>query len=110
MRIAQAKFGKRPLTGEEVRWGFENLNIDDARLKELGALGLAAADQAVLRGSRRRRRACASSSGTARSGSWSATGSPPDRALLRPIIEESAAKYAKEKGITPRDCSADSEK
>jgi branched-chain amino acid transport system substrate-binding protein len=27
-----------------------------------------------------------------------------DRALLRPIIEESAAKYAKEKGITPRDC------
>ncbi|HTV21750.1 MAG TPA: hypothetical protein VMG12_23835, partial [Polyangiaceae bacterium] len=27
-----------------------------------------------------------------------------DRDLLRPIIEESAAKYAKEKGITPRDC------
>jgi branched-chain amino acid transport system substrate-binding protein len=27
-----------------------------------------------------------------------------DRALLRPIIEESARKYAKEKGITPRDC------
>jgi branched-chain amino acid transport system substrate-binding protein len=28
-----------------------------------------------------------------------------DRQLLRPIIEESARKYAKEKGITPRDCS-----
>jgi branched-chain amino acid transport system substrate-binding protein len=28
----------------------------------------------------------------------------PDRAVLRPIIEASAAKYAKEKGITPRDC------
>ena len=28
-----------------------------------------------------------------------------DRALLRPIIEASASKYAKEKGITPRDCS-----
>ena len=25
VRIAQAKFGKRTLTGEEVRWGFENL-------------------------------------------------------------------------------------
>jgi branched-chain amino acid transport system substrate-binding protein len=24
---------------------------------------------------------------------------------LRPMIEASAAKYAKEKGITPRDCS-----
>jgi branched-chain amino acid transport system substrate-binding protein len=28
----------------------------------------------------------------------------PDRSTLRPIIEESAAKYAKEKGIKPRDC------
>ena len=27
-----------------------------------------------------------------------------DRALLRPIIEESSTKYAKEKGITVRDC------
>ena len=27
-----------------------------------------------------------------------------DRALLRPIIEKSALSYAKEKGITPRDC------
>jgi branched-chain amino acid transport system substrate-binding protein len=27
-----------------------------------------------------------------------------DQALVRPMIEESAAKYAKEKGITPRDC------
>ena len=29
----------------------------------------------------------------------------PDRAVLRPIIEASAAKYAKEKGIKPRNCS-----
>jgi len=28
-----------------------------------------------------------------------------DQAIVRPMIEESAAKYAKEKGITPRDCS-----
>jgi branched-chain amino acid transport system substrate-binding protein len=27
-----------------------------------------------------------------------------DRTLLRPIIEESSTKYAKEKGITVRDC------
>ncbi len=31
-----------------------------------------------------------------------------DRDLLRPIIEESARKYAEEKGITPRDCSSES--
>jgi branched-chain amino acid transport system substrate-binding protein len=28
-----------------------------------------------------------------------------DRELLRPLIDEKAAAYAKEKGIAPRDCS-----
>jgi branched-chain amino acid transport system substrate-binding protein len=28
-----------------------------------------------------------------------------DQGLVRPMIEESAGKYAKEKNITPRDCS-----
>ena len=32
----------------------------------------------------------------------------PDRTTLRPIIEESAAKFAKEKGIKPRDCARES--
>ena len=27
-----------------------------------------------------------------------------DRALLRPLIDKKARDYAKEKGITPRDC------
>lgn len=27
-----------------------------------------------------------------------------DQDLVRPMIEASAARYAKEKGITPRDC------
>ena len=31
-----------------------------------------------------------------------------DRDFLRPIIEASARQYAKEKGITPRDCSKES--
>src|SRR6202521_1449281 len=41
IRTAQAHFGKgKPMTGEQVRWGIEHLNIDDKRLKELGATGL----------------------------------------------------------------------
>ena len=28
VRNAQAKFGKKPMTGEQVRWGIENLDID----------------------------------------------------------------------------------
>jgi branched-chain amino acid transport system substrate-binding protein len=28
----------------------------------------------------------------------------PDQALVRPLVEASAAKYAQDKGITPRVC------
>ncbi|PWT70191.1 MAG: ABC transporter permease [Proteobacteria bacterium] len=103
VRTAQAKYGKRPLTGEEVRWGFENLNIDDKRLKELGAYGLL----------QRIKLSCSDHEGGGAvkfqqwdGKKWNVISDwvVPDRALLRPIIEESALKYAKEKGITPRDC------
>lgn len=103
LRVAQAKFGKRPLTGEEVRWGFENLNIDDRRLKALGALGLL---QPI-------KLSCSDheGGGAVRFQQWDgqkwltiSDWVHPDRSTLRPIIEASAAKYAKEKGITPRDC------
>ena len=40
IRTAQAKFGERPISGEEMRWGIENLNIIPERIKELGAEGL----------------------------------------------------------------------
>jgi branched-chain amino acid transport system substrate-binding protein len=107
VRTAQARFGKRPLTGEEVRWGFENLSIDDRRLKELGAFGLL----------QRIKLSCSDheGGGAVKFQQWDGTRwnvitdwVHPDRALLRPIIEASAAKYAKEKGITPRDCSRES--
>lgn len=103
VRTAQARFGKKPLTGEQVRWGFENLNIDDARLKELGALGLL----------QRIKLSCADHEGGGAvkfqqwdGQKWNVISDwvVPDRALLRPIIEESALKYAKEKGIKVRDC------
>src|ERR1700752_5377523 len=40
IRTAQAKYGKKPLTGEEVRWGYENLNLSADRVKELGFEGV----------------------------------------------------------------------
>ncbi|HEY6612385.1 MAG TPA: ABC transporter substrate-binding protein, partial [Pseudomonas sp.] len=104
VRIAQAKFGNQPLTGEQVRWGFENLKLDDARLKELGALGLVQPLQL----------SCSDheGGGAVRFQQWDgekwnliSDWVQADRALLRPIIEASSRKYAAEKGITPRDCS-----
>ena len=41
LRGAQAKYGKgKPVNGEQVRWALENLDITDARLKEIGATDL----------------------------------------------------------------------
>ena len=40
IRVAQEKFGHRTLTGDEVRWGFEHLKLDPARVEALGAKGL----------------------------------------------------------------------
>lgn len=39
VRVAQARFGA-DVNSAQVRWGFENLNLDTARLTELGANGL----------------------------------------------------------------------
>ena len=108
IRKAQEKYGKgKALTGEQVRWGFENLNLDDARLKALGATGF----MPPLKLS------CADHEGPGKvkfqqwdGAQWKVITDwvDSDRPLVRGMIEESAAAYAKEKGIKPRDCSKES--
>jgi branched-chain amino acid transport system substrate-binding protein len=108
IRKAQERFGKgKVMTGEQIRWGLENLDLSDARLKQLNASGLLPPIKM----------SCADheGSGLARYQTWDGNQwkvvsdwITPDKKLLRGMIEESAAKYAKEKGITPRDCSKES--
>jgi len=105
VRKAQTRFGKgQPMTGEQVRWGLENLVIDDAYLKKLGAAGI----MQPLKVS------CLDheGGGAVKFQQWDGKQwkvitdwIPSDQKLVRPMIEASAAQYAKEKGITPRDCS-----
>ena len=40
IRTAMKKYGNKPMTGEQVRWGFENLDLTAARIKELGFEGM----------------------------------------------------------------------
>ncbi len=102
MRNAQAKFGKgKPITGEQMRWGLENLNVDRARQKELGVEDMFPPVKT----------SCDDHEGSgavkvvqwdgkkwvALSKNW-LTG---DKALVRKLLETSSAAYAKEKGITP---------
>jgi len=106
VRVAQQKFGKQPLKGEQTRWGFENLNIDEARLKELGALGLLQPIKLSCEDHE--------GGGKVRFQQWDgekwvliSDWVGADRGLLRPIIEASALKYAEEKHVKPRDCSSE---
>ena len=105
IRVAQEKFGKgKPITGEQMRWGIENLDISEARLKQLGAVGL----MQPLKVS------CLDheGGGAVKFIQWDGKQWKPisdwiasDQSIVRPMIEESAAKYAKEKSINLRDCS-----
>jgi branched-chain amino acid transport system substrate-binding protein len=106
VRVAQEKYGKKPLTGEQVRWGFEHIDIDEKRLKELGALGLL---QPI-------KLSCSDheGGGAVRFQQWDgerwnvvSDWVHSDRALLRPIIEASSTKYAAEKNVPIRDCDAE---
>jgi branched-chain amino acid transport system substrate-binding protein len=107
IRTAQGKYGKKPLTGEQVRWGIENLDLNADRIKELGFEG-------VLRPIKL---SCNDHEGS-RAGrihtwdgkEWNITSDwyTADDAVLGPMVKEAAAKYAKEKNVTPRDCSKSS--
>jgi len=107
IRTAQGKFGKKPLTPEQVRWGIENLQISDARLKELGAVGFMQPLKVTCLDHE--------GGGAVKFQQWDGKQwkvitdwIQPDKKLVRDMIEQSAASYAKEKNITPRDCSKES--
>ena len=101
IRIAQGKFGHRTLTGDEVRWGFEHLQLDPARVEALGAKGLFHSINVTWDNHE--------GNGYVTFQQWDgkkwnvvSDWIAPDWALLRPIIEKSSEAYAKEKGIKLR--------
>ena len=106
LHTAHQKFGNRPITGEEGRWALEHLKIDDKRLEELGVKGLMQPLQL----------SCSDHEGggalrvqqwNGKSWTFISDWIQADRATLRPLIDEKAAAYAKEKGITPRNCATE---
>jgi branched-chain amino acid transport system substrate-binding protein len=104
IRIAQERYGKgKPITGEQMRWGLENLNIDAKRLKQLGATDLMQPLHVSCKDHE--------GGGAVKFLQWDGRAwktvsdwIESDQSIVRPMIEESAAKYAKEKGIKPRAC------
>jgi len=102
IRKAQEKYGKgKVMTGEQVRWGLENLNVDEARQKALGVLGMFPPVKTSCEDHE--------GSGAVKVQRWDGAKwvavTPNwvvgDKGLTRRLLEESSAKYAAEKKITP---------
>ncbi|HIJ20150.1 MAG TPA: hypothetical protein HPP58_03790 [Deltaproteobacteria bacterium] len=91
------------LNSEEIRWGFENLNITKERIKEIGAEGFMEPLKIT----------CADHEGGGNvffqqwdGEKWVMTGIivEPMKEFVREMIEKSADAYAKENKIEIREC------
>ena len=107
VRRAQERFGKgKVMTGEQVRWGLENLNLDQKRLDAMGFTGI----MQPLSTS------CADHMGStaARVQTWdgskwnfSSDFIQADEQILKPMVKAGADKYLADKKMTrraPADC------
>ncbi len=108
LRIAQTRYGKKPLTGEQMRWGLEHLDLTPQRIAAMGGTGLLQTMKIT----------CADheGGGSVRITQWDGKAFhpvsdwiKPHQDMIRDMYKESALAYAKEKNITPRDCSQISE-
>jgi branched-chain amino acid transport system substrate-binding protein len=104
VRKAQERHGKKPLTGEQVQWGFENLNLDAQRIKEIGFEGY----MTPLRTS------CENHMGeqsqayvhTWDGAKWVKASDiyTAEMSIIKPMVEASAKSYAAERNLPIRDC------
>jgi branched-chain amino acid transport system substrate-binding protein len=107
VRRAQERFGKgQPMTGEQVRWGAENLQLDPKRLESVGVANLLPPLMT----------SCNDHMGTATArvqtwngSKWEFSSEPiaADMNLLRPLIKAAADQYLAEKKVSrrnPADC------
>ncbi len=101
-RTAQERFGKgKPVTGEQARWGYENLNLTQAKLDALGFKGVM----------RPVSTSCADHMGSAWARvhtwdgakfTWSSDWLQADDQIIRPLVKASAEKYGSEKKLARR--------
>src|SRR5206468_717697 len=103
IRTAMAQYGNKPMTGEQVRWGFEHLNLTDKRLEELGMKGFTHPVKVT----------CEDHEGSGPvlfeqwdGKKWTIVSDwvPVMRDVVRPKVEAAAVEEGKKLGYTMRDC------
>ncbi len=109
IRAAQERFGKgKVMTGEQVRWGLENLNLTQPKLD---ALGFAGALRPINTTCEDHMGAASARIHTWDGKAWKVSSDwmQADEKILKPMIKAQAAKYAAERKLTPRtaaDCNS----
>ncbi len=107
VRAAQERFGKgKVMTGEQVRWGLENLNLTQAKLDALGFKGVM---RPISTSCQDHMGAAWARIHTWNGSKWEFTSDwyQADEQILKPMVRAAADKYAAEKKIqrrTPQDC------
>lgn len=105
IRTAMKLHNTKEVKASDVRDGLEALNVDEARLKELGFEGLAVPVKIT----------CENHEGPgkgaiqrwdAKAQKWTLVSKfyEPDWDVLKPLIEADSQQFAKENNITPREC------
>lgn len=102
VKRAQERYGKgKTMTGEQTRWGLENLDLDQKKLDALGFAGVMRPIQT----------SCLDHMGSSwvRVHTWdgskwnfSSDWYQADEKVIRPMVMLASARYAEEKKITPR--------
>ncbi len=108
IRTAMKKYGNKPMTGEQIRWGFENLNLTEARIKELGFEGMIQPTQASPAPTTRARTLARVQQWDGKQWKVISDYYKADRRSLTRWSRTPSEKYAAEKKITARDCSKES--
>jgi branched-chain amino acid transport system substrate-binding protein len=103
IRTAMGKFGNKPLSGEQVRWGMENLNITEKRLEELGMKGFMRPLKVSCENHEGNGLALVQQWDTK---NWKIVSDwiEPMREVVRPKLEAAAVEEGKRLGYTMRDC------
>ncbi|HTI56169.1 MAG TPA: ABC transporter substrate-binding protein [Verrucomicrobiae bacterium] len=103
-RTAMAKYGNKPLSTEQVRWGYEHLSLTEARLDQIGLKGFTHPVKVT----------CEDHEGSGPvliqqwdGKKWNVVSEwvQPLKEVVRPKLEAAAVEEGKKLGYTMRDCS-----
>lgn len=105
LKDAQAKYGNRVISGEEMQWALENLELTEAEIAEIGAAGLVPPVTVTCANHEGQNPAVLIQQWNGSEYEIITDWIPAMADLTRPLVEQEAAAYADEQNLEKRDCS-----